>query len=71
MTGEVRPERFGWTQGNRRNTGRLGASLSVSVLPGLTLDGAKGSSFLLGMVKGMQYEGLARDGADALPGEGV
>jgi len=45
--------------------------LSITILPGLTIDASTGSAWLLGFVKGLQYEGLARDAAGVLPNDDV
>jgi len=64
--GHVDPDRLGWMN---RHTGKkpLGSSISVTLLPGYTIDASTGSAYVLGFVNGMQYEGLAKDDAPILP----
>ncbi len=57
-TGKFDPARFGWD--NRATGGALlGAQLSVEIAPGTTIDATTASAYLLGWVKGMQYDGLS------------
>ena len=53
---------------NKRNNKKpLGSSISVTLLPGLTIDAATGSAYVLGFVNGLQYEGLAKEDSPVLP----
>lgn len=67
-TGSLDPNKFGWD--NRVTGGALlGSSISVTITEGTTIDASTFSAYWLGWVKGMQYTGLAREGAK-LPGQG-
>jgi hypothetical protein len=45
--------------------------MSVTVFPGFTISAEGATAFSLGFVRGMQYEGLARDEESALPNDNV
>ena len=64
--GDVDPDRLGWM--NLHNGKKpLGSSISVTILPGLTIDASTGNAYILGFVNGLQYEGLARENDALLP----
>ena len=56
------PDRLGWMRKNG-NKAPLGSSISVTIMPGLTIDAATGSAYVLGFVNGLQYEGLGTSDA--------
>jgi len=68
--GQVDPDRLGWIN-KRTNGAPIGSSISVTIMPGLTLDASTGSAYLLGFVQGLQYNGLGKDGDAILPNEAV
>ena len=64
--GQVDPDRLGWI--NRRGGKKpLGSSISVTLLPGLTIDASTTNAYILGWVNGLQYEGLSREDSPVLP----
>jgi len=64
--GHVDPDRLGWMRKNG-NKAPLGSSISVTIMPGLTIDAATGSAYVLGFVNGLQYEGLGTSEDAILP----
>ena len=50
--GHVDPDRLGWMR-KRGGKAPLGSSISVTIMPGLTIDAATGSAFVLGFVNGL------------------
>ena len=53
-SGKVDPMTFGW---DNRTTGgaRLGTSITITIIEGLTIDGSGASAFWLGWAQGAQY----------------
>ena len=64
--GHVDPDRLGWMR-KRGGKAPLGSSISVTIMPGLTIDAATGSALVLGFVNGLQYEGLGTSEDAILP----
>jgi hypothetical protein len=57
---------------NKKNGGKpLGSSVSVTIMPNLTIDASTGSAYVLGFVNGLQYTGLAQDDSALLPIDSV
>lgn len=53
---------------NKKNGGKpLGSSVSVTIMPGMTIDAATGSAYVLGFVNGLQYTGIAKEDSALLP----
>lgn len=53
-SGDFDPDRLGWM--NRHNGKKpLGSSISVTILPGLTIDASTTNAYILGFVNGLQY----------------
>ena len=71
-TGKVDPMTFGW---DNRTTGgaRLGTSITVTIIEGLTIDGSGASAFWLGWAQGAQYSLEGDDGESGtnIPGAQV
>lgn len=61
--GHVDPDRFGW--GHPLTGGKpLGSSISVTIMPGLTIDATNTNAYVLGFVQGLQYNGLGKSEDD-------
>ena len=67
LTGKIDPSTFGWDN-RRTGGGLLGASISRTIGPGLTIDASTVMAYWLGFAKGMQYSALERDSSENIGG---